>query len=338
MTVQTRIINLLSNSQNGLSVREIVAEIGAQRTYVNKVLSTLILDKESNVAKKRAGKEVIYYLTNITTLMNKKVELFNLREHDVMLQIRDDKRFYEKLSESAISIFEYAFTEMLNNAIEHSRSLEATVKVVIGDNKLKFWIRDFGVGVFRNVMKDKQLPDELTATQELLKGKTTTAAHAHSGEGIFFTSKIADNFQLKSYDYSLLVDNRLSDIFVVRNEDNLVGTEVVFEVDADTNKHVADIFRSFSLDPEEGKFDTTLIHVKLYENGSIYVSRSQAKRILFGLDKYEKIILDFRHIPTVGQAFVDEIFRVYKSDRPDVIIEPINMNPEVKFMINRAGN
>jgi hypothetical protein len=72
--------------------------------------------------------------------------------------------------------------------------------------------------------------------------------------------------------------------------------------------------------------------------GSIYVSRSQAKRILAGLDKYKKIIMDFKDVPSVGQAFADEVFRVYKTNRPDVIIEPINMEEPVKFMIDRAIN
>ena len=66
------------------------------------------------------------------------------------------------------------------------------------------------------------------------------------------------------------------------------------------------------------------------------MSRSQARRILHNLDKFKHIILDFKDVPTIGQAFTDEIFRVYKSKRPKVVLEHINTDENVMFMIKRA--
>jgi len=43
-----------------------------------------------------------------------------------------------------------------------------------------------------------------------------------------------------------------------------------------------------------------------------HVSRSQAKRLLMGLEKFNTIILDFKGVVSVGQAFVDQVFRVSK--------------------------
>jgi hypothetical protein len=42
------------------------------------------------------------------------------------------------------------------------------------------------------------LKNHLEAIQDLLKGKQTTMPKSHSGEGIFFTSKIADNLTISS--------------------------------------------------------------------------------------------------------------------------------------------
>ena len=39
---------------------------------------------------------------------------------------------------------------------------------------------------------------------------------------------------------------------------------------------------------------------------------------------------------TIGQAFADEIFRVYKNKNPDIQIIPINANADVEFMIKRS--
>ncbi len=338
MNIKEKILEILNEAPNGVPVHEIASQLNAQRTYISKILSDLIQDSTSGVAKERRGREVMYYLSNRIVLIDEEMELENISEHGIMFLIRNNPKFTQNLSESAVSIFEYAFSEMLNNAIEHSESKKCKIRVEISDGQLKFWIRDYGIGVFRNVMQKKHLPDELTAVQELLKGKTTTAAHAHSGEGIFFTSKVADVYSLVSYGRILRVDNLIPDIFVQKDEEDLVGTEVFFQVRADSNKHVSDIFRSFALNPEDGEggFDVTSIHVKLYMMGSIYVSRSQARRILAGLEKYKKIVLDFKDVPTVGQAFADEIFRVFAARHPEIIVESVNMNEEVKFMIDRA--
>ena len=72
--------------------------------------------------------------------------------------------------------------------------------------------------------------------------------------------------------------------------------------------------------------------------GTIYVSRSQARRILSGLEKFNSIMLDFEHVPTVGQAFADEIFRVFKNKHPKIQIDIENTNEAVRFMVERARN
>ena len=69
---------------------------------------------------------------------------------------------------------------------------------------------------------------------------------------------------------------------------------------------------------------------------SHHISRSQARRVLEGLDKFLHIILDFDGVKNIGQAFADQIFRVFKNKYPDIKITPINMNEEVSFMVNRA--
>jgi len=226
---------------------------------------------------------------------------------------------------------------MFNNAIEHSESHFIDVHVSESKKLLTFIVRDFGVGVFRNVMKKRQLNSELEAIQDLLKGKTTTAPKAHSGEGIFFTSKIADLFVLESFNSRLRIDNVLPDVFIEEVKKPLKGTEVTFSIATDSRKHLSDIFRKFQTGTDLA-FDKTEIQIKLYTMGTVYVSRSQARRVLVGLEKFKSIILDFDKVPTVGQAFADEIFRVFLLKHPNIKIKPINMNETVAFMVGRVEN
>jgi hypothetical protein len=225
---------------------------------------------------------------------------------------------------------------MLNNAIEHSVSQNITVEVGENQGNLVFQVDDFGIGVFRNIMKKKKLNSELEAIQDLLKGKTTTMPKLHSGEGIFFTSKVADVFILESFGYKMTVDNRINDIFVEEVRTKKRGTKVSFVIAMASKKHLSDVFKKYQTDPAELTFDKTEIQIRLYTMGTIHISRSQARRVMTGLEKFNVITLDFDRVPTVGQAFVDEIFRVFKNRHPHIKIIPLNMNETVKFMVERG--
>ena len=76
--------------------------------------------------------------------------------------------------------------------------------------------------------------------------------------------------------------------------------------------------------------------MKLYIIGGVHISRSQARRVLAGLEKFKVIVFDFNKVPTVGQAFADEVFRVFHHKYPQIKLEVENMTDGVKFMVERA--
>ena len=105
------------------------------------------------------------------------------------------------------------------------------------------------------------------------------------------------------------------------------------------SKKIQEVYAEYSNEDSEGipKFDKTHIIVELSKLGDErYVSRSQARRIVLGLENFNHIYLDFKDISTVGQGFVDEVFRVFKSQKPRIKIDYINANDDVKFMIERS--
>lgn len=309
------------------------------RQYISKKVGGLV--RAGELLSSGTGTRIRYVYKDKKSLFTKEFEqtyrIKNLSEEKVLEQIRQESLFKDNLQENVQSILEYALSEMINNAIEHSESKSVRVKILRDDKNISFFITDHGVGVFKNVMEKLKLETEYDAINEILKGKTTTQPKAHSGEGIFFTSKIADIFQINSRGFILLIDNKINDIFVNTTKKSFLGSEVYFEINIKTKKHLSDVFREYQSNPNTYAFDKTKITVKLYTLGTIYMSRSQARRILSNLDKFDHIILDFKDVPTIGQAFADEIFRVYKNNRPKVVIEYINANESVKFMIGRVN-
>ena len=66
------------------------------------------------------------------------------------------------------------------------------------------------------------------------------------------------------------------------------------------------------------------------------ISRSQAKRLLLRVELFKIVIFDFRGVESIGQAFADEIFRVFAHQHPSIELASIHANLSVKQMIDRA--
>jgi hypothetical protein len=177
------------------------------------------------------------------------------------------------------------------------------------------------------------LASDFEAVQELSKGKRTTDRKRHTGEGIFFTSKAVDIFRLTSSGVRWTVDNLRHDtaLGVVPASG---GTSVVCQIDPQTDRSLAGIFHEFSRDHA---FVKTRPVVKLFAIGTTFVSRSEARRLLDGLEAdFETVEVDFAGVTDVGQGFVDELLRVWPAAHPDKTVIPANMNPAVQFMIERG--
>ena len=236
------------------------------------------------------------------------------------------------LSKPARAVFQYAFTEMLNNAIDHSASVDVEVRFEAIDNALAFEIVDQGRGALANLRKVLHLGSELEALQELSKGKLTTLPKGHSGEGIFFTSKVADVFVLESGGLRWTVDNLRDDV-AIATIPRRVGTRVRFEAGLRPRRKLDDVFAEYT---DDFQFRKTRVVVKLFTYGTRFISRSEARRVLSRLDGFREVILDFKDVEEVGQGFADEIFRVWPADHAGTVIEPVNMTKTVAFMVERA--
>ena len=257
----------------------------------------------------------------------------DLEEDRVYNKIKYSRPSVSELPPNTQDILYYAFTEMLNNAIEHSGSLMITVLLVLNYSDIYFEVTDKGVGIFKHIQRKFKLRDQYEALEELLKGKRTTMPDKHTGEGIFFTSKSADIFQIQSSRIKLIINNQQDDIYTEEIPFRQ-GTKVCFQIKKRTRKSLEDLFKRYTSD--EYEFQKTKVTVKLYQRDVKYISRSQARRLIIGLDKFKIIVLDFNKVKMIGQGFADEIFRIFSSNHPGIAIETINCCKAVDFMIRRA--
>jgi hypothetical protein len=103
-----------------------------------------------------------------------------------------------------------------------------------------------------------------------------------------------------------------------------------------TSRTTTTIFDQYTSGDEYG-FTKTVVPVKLarYGNENL-ISRSQAKRLVARVELFKTVLFDFKDVPTIGQAFADEIFRVFAKSHPDIQLLAIHASSEVKRMIGRA--
>src|SRR3989344_4481924 len=345
MTNKGKILQIIKQ-KGRVTSSELTGSVGVSRQYVNMVISDLIAEKQ---AVKLGGTRNAFYVSKdyisnhpevIPTVLRKTYKNQALEEHKILLEIEEKFPRIAQLPENIRSIFTFAFSEIFNNAIEHSQSKTISIEVVVRDKDLSFIVNDSGIGAFRNIMKKKNLKSEIEAIQDLLKGKTTTMPKSHSGEGIFFTSKAGDVFILESFGYKLAVNTVKSDVSIHRMSVKKRGTRVVFRINTNSSRHLNDVFKKYTNLAKEGDygFDKTEIRVKLFTTGGVHISRSQARRVLVGLEKFKIVLFDYEKVPMVGQAFADEIYRVFQELHPDISLENENMSDGVRIMIERAIN
>lgn len=328
--------------ENGQTTsREIIEETGYSRAYVNQFLRKL--RDEGRIIKIGETNNTRYVTADEDRLEEAKADIIRfsqtytnegLDEDQLLKEIEKNTGILQDVSDNVTRIFSYAFTEMVNNAIDHSESDKIRIEAERDKDVLQFRVRDWGIGIFQNIMEKKELNSLLEAIQLLLKGKQTTMPKRHSGEGIFFTSKVADALVFRSGEKKLLFNNRIDDVFV-SDISGLDGTYVQFTIDLDSTKKVQEIFKKYT---SEGtyEFSDTEVVVHLYKEGEDYISRSQARRIVVGLDKFDRVVLDFSRVESIGQAFADEIFRVWKRRHPEIVIDIESTNENVQFMINHV--
>jgi len=124
--------------------------------------------------------------------------------------------------------------------------------------------------------------------------------------------------------------------WILEQQKSQAGTMVVMKLSNNTSRTSKQVFDRFTSDDDYG-FTKTVVPVKLTQYGDDkLVSRSQAKRLLTRVDKFKTVIFDFSDVESVGQAFADEVFRVFANRHPEMELIPINANKDVKQMINRA--
>ena len=241
------------------------------------------------------------------------------------------------LPDNALSIWNYGFTEMFNNVIDHSASTTVLIQLVKTAYSIQMNIGDLGVGIFNKITKALGLLDERHAVIELTKGKLTTDPERHTGEGIFFASRMFDTFSILSGEVFLSHVYGVDEDWILQNQSPSIGTLITMKLKNNTSRTLKQIFDKFTSNDDNFGFTKTVVPVRMAQYGDEkLVSRSQAKRLLERIDRFKTVLFDFKEVEIIGQPFADELFRVFANQHSHIELIPINANDTVMQVINNA--
>jgi hypothetical protein len=304
---------------------------GISRQAVNKHIQHLVaqevLDAEGTTRTRRYALRPIAAVTFTYPLEG-------LKEH--LVWRTDVAPLFSELPDNVRHIWQYGVTEMLNNAIDHSSGSRVTIRIAKTAITSIVQILDDGEGIFKKIQRELNLDDERHAVLELAKGKLTTDRAHHSGEGIFFTSRMFDEFAIRSGN-TVFSHVPMTDVDWIGDiPDHLSGTSLLMELRNNTARSTQEVFDRFTSGDDYG-FTKTVVPVRLAQYGDErLISRSQAKRLLARFDRFKMVVLDFEAVESIGQAFADEVFRVFVQEHPNTFLVETNANPGVQKMIDRA--
>lgn len=251
-------------------------------------------------------------------------------------QLKEDQLFQEKLSPylnnlkpEIREICEFGFSQVMNNVISHSKGKTCEVQILKNEGNFSFTIIDDGIGVFSKVTEHFSLENDRHAILELSKGKMTTDMARHTGDGLFFVSRLFDRFTLESSGLAWSHDLKNEEWSVTEVKEKK-GTSIFLEINSLSNRSLKKIMEEYSTNGGM-IFNRTCVPVILsrLDSDNLF-SRSQARRLTQNLEDYKNICFDFAGLDTVSRSFADEVFRVYQQKEPHQKLEWKNSNIELK--------
>jgi anti-sigma regulatory factor (Ser/Thr protein kinase) len=230
---------------------------------------------------------------------------------------------------------QHAFSELLNNAIDHSGGTAVTVSMRQTAMHLQLLVSDDGCGLFQRIEQSFAIHDPQLAMFELSKGKLTSLPEAHTGRGLYFTSRLADFFHVHANHQAFQRQAVDRGGWARSRPMERTGTSVYMAIALDTPRTLDGVMALHSVEGAAHRFDATTVPLRLLLADNVSLeSRAQARRVSARLPVFRRAEVDFTGVDDVGHAFADELFRVFRRAHPDLDLVPVGMAPRVASMID----
>ncbi len=173
---------------------------------------------------------------------------------------------------------QHAFSELLDNVIEHSGGTHVAVSMRTTALHLQLLVSDDGCGVFERIQQRFGIGDSTMAMLELSKGKLTSAPDRHGGHGLFFTSRLADVFDVHANHRAFQCRGWDRHSWHPTKAVAREGTSIYIAINLDTPRTLDQVLQAHSRSAEGHGAESTCVPLPLTTGPQTrLVSRTQAK-------------------------------------------------------------
>ncbi len=232
---------------------------------------------------------------------------------------------------------QHGFTELVNNAADHSGGTSVTVSLRQTPTHVQLLVSDDGIGVFDRICTAFSLEDPGHAMLELSKGRLTSSPEAHTGRGLFFCSQLADVFDIHANNTAY--QRRAWETAGWRKGKPLPrqGSSIYMAIALNTTRTLDGVMAAWSTAGDGIAFDQTVVQLRLLvSEGQALDSRAQGRRVGSRLAAFKRAEISFEGVTDVGHGFADELFRVFARANPQVNLVPTHTTPRIDALIKAA--
>ncbi len=309
----------------------LMQRLAVSRRAANKMLQELVAAQW--LASQGTGRKTDYR----PGALRQVVQRYPLQRLQEDLPWRSDFAPFFELPPEVGRMVQHAFTELLNNAVDHSAGSTVTVSLRQTPLQAQLLVSDDGCGLFERIAQGFGIADPRLALLELSKGKLTSAPDAHCGHGLYFTARLADVLCLHANRVGF--QRRAWEAQPWRSSTPVVqgGTSVYLAISLDTARTLDSVLCDYSLSPGSYAFERTEVPLQLMATDAVLASRAEARRAVARLALFRRADINFSGIEDIGQGFADEMFRVFRKAHPDVELVAVGMAPRVAAKVAQAG-
>lgn len=262
------IIEQVGSETDNLAVT-VAAHFGISRQSASRHIRALVDNKTITAIGGGRSRRYALAQSEIETLN------YDLNNHidEFIIWLDDVRPCLGDLPDNVLDIWQYGITEMVNNAKDHSDGNKLSIRISRNANETTVFIADNGIGIFKKLQQALNLPDQRQAVLELAKGKLTTDPDNHSGEGIFFTSRMFDSFWIFSNEIAFSHQHGKPEDWILDRQEPTDSTFIVMELSNHTARNVKDVFDEFS-PADEYAFTKTTVPLRMASFGTDKIGRA----------------------------------------------------------------
>jgi anti-sigma regulatory factor (Ser/Thr protein kinase) len=305
----------------------LMVRLGVSRRSASRLLRKLV---DSQWLLREGSRRRPVFHPGVLRQVVQRYELAGLQED---LPWKRDFAPFLELAPNVRRMAAHAFTELLNNAIDHSGGQRVTVSVRQTALHLQLLVSDDGCGLFQRVAQAFDISDPQQAMFELSKGKLTSQPARHSGHGLFFTARLADVFDIHTAEAAFQYRPWSALPWKGAKPATGGGTSVYLAIALDSTRTLDSVLRAHSASGEGLGFERTRVPLHLLADSGTLASRAEARRVAQRLAHFQQADIDFSGLHDIGHGFADELFRVVAQAHPGLRLQALGMAPQVQAML-----